>query len=61
VAFIGGEQSAEMQQVGMEMTRKVVQPDRYPERLRVISGTHLFPMEHPRLAADTAAAVLKGL
>ena len=60
VAFVGGTQSAEMKQVGMTMTRKVVQPDRHPERLRMIEGTHLFPMEKPAETAQVVGEVLRG-
>jgi len=60
VAFVGGTRSAEMKQVGMGMTRKVVQPDQHPERLRLIEGTHLFPMEKPQETADVVAEVLRG-
>lgn len=52
VGFIGGTGSAEMKQVGMTMTRRLVGP--HPERLRMVEGSHLFPMEHP---AETAAAI----
>ncbi len=53
VAFIGGTQSAEMKQVGMTMTHKVVGRD-HPDRLRLIEGSHLFPMERPH---ETALAI----
>jgi pimeloyl-ACP methyl ester carboxylesterase len=53
VAFLGGTESLEMQQVGMTMTRKLVDKN-HPDRLRLLEGTHLFPMERP---ADTAAAI----
>jgi pimeloyl-ACP methyl ester carboxylesterase len=49
VAFVGGEQSAEMKTVGMQMTRKLVQG-----RITLLQGTHLFPMERP---GETAAAI----
>lgn len=49
VAFIGGEQSDEMKQVGMLMTEKLAQG-----RISMLPGTHLFPMERP---AETAAAI----
>lgn len=52
VAFLGGTASQEMQQVGMAMTHKLVGP--HPDRIRMIEGSHLFPMEHPQ---DTAAAI----
>ena len=61
VAFVGGTESAEMKQVGMSMTRKVVRPDLHPERLRMVEGTHLFPMERPHETAEVVAEVLTGL
>ena len=60
VAFVGGTESAEMKQVGMAMTRKVVRPDLYPERLRMVPGTHLFPMEYPTDTAQVVADILRG-
>jgi len=60
-AFIGGADSAEMKQVGMAMTRKVVRPDLHPERLRMVPGTHLFPMEYPTDTAQVVADILRGL
>ena len=53
VAFIGGDHSQEMKLVGMTMTHKVVGRE-HPERLRLLAGTHLFPMERPQ---ETAAAI----
>ena len=53
VAFLGGTQSLEMQQVGMAMTHRLVSAA-HPERLALIEGTHLFPMERPH---ETAAAI----
>ncbi len=49
VAFIGGRASAEMKQVGMAMTHKLA-----GDRITLVEGTHLFPMEAP---LDTAAAI----
>lgn len=49
VAFLGGESSQEMKQVGMTMTKKVAK-----HRIQILPGTHLFPMEHP---LETAAAI----
>lgn len=49
VAFVGGLQSREMQQVGMQMTEKLTRG-----RITMLDGTHLFPMERP---AVTAAAI----
>jgi pimeloyl-ACP methyl ester carboxylesterase len=53
VHFIGGTQSAEMRQAGMEATRRVVK-----NRITMIEGTHLFPMERPD---QTAAEVLRAI
>lgn len=53
VHFIGGNQSAEMRQVGMAVTRRLCR-----DRITMIEGTHLFPMEKP---AATAAAVLRAI
>ncbi|WP_310564487.1 alpha/beta hydrolase [Hydrogenophaga sp.] len=60
VAFIGGTESAEMKQVGMAMTHKLVGRD-HPERLRLIEGSHLFPMEKPHETAVAIDAALKSL
>ncbi len=53
VHFIGGTQSAEMRQAGMEATRRIVR-----NRVTMVEGTHLFPMEKPE---ETASAVLRCL
>jgi pimeloyl-ACP methyl ester carboxylesterase len=53
VHFIGGTQSAELRQVGLAATRRLVQGP-----LTWIEGSHLFPMERP---LQTAAAVLQKL
>jgi len=53
VGFIGGTRSVEMKQVGMTMTRKVV-GRAHPERMCMVEGSHLFPMERP---LETAAAI----
>ncbi len=53
VGFIGGTRSLEMKQVGMAMTHRLV-GQRHPERLTMIEGSHLFPMEQP---LETAAAI----
>jgi len=58
LAFIGGTRSAEMRQVGMDMTRKLVNPQQHPERLRMVEGTHLFPMEQPGETAALVADIL---
>jgi pimeloyl-ACP methyl ester carboxylesterase len=54
VAFVAGTASQEMRQVGMAMTRRVVDAARHPQRLRTIEGSHLFPMEKPQ---ETAALI----
>ena len=59
VGFVGGTDSEEMRQVGMSMTRKVVGPR--PERLRMVEGSHLFPMEQPLLTAQLVAEVIEHL
>jgi pimeloyl-ACP methyl ester carboxylesterase len=51
LAFIGGRQSVQARQAGLEATRRLA-----GERFEWTQGTHLFPMEHPD---DTAAQVLK--
>ena len=53
VGFIGGTRSLEMKQVGMAMTHRLVGRE-HPERLAMIEGSHLFPMEQP---LETAAAI----
>ena len=46
LAFIGGRQSAELRQAGVEATRRLA-----GERFVWTEGTHLFPMEQPEAAA----------
>lgn len=53
VAFVGGTQSGEVRRCGLEATRAVT-----GGRIEWITGTHLFPMEQPRL---TAQAVLRAI
>ena len=53
VGFIGGTHSQEMKQVGMAMTLRLV-GKAHPDRLRILEGSHLFPMEKP---LETAAAI----
>lgn len=53
VGFIGGTESLEMKQVGMAMTHKLVSAQ-HLERMAMIEGSHLFPMEKP---TETAAAI----
>ena len=52
VGFIGGTRSQEMKQVGMTMTQRLV--GSHTERLIMVDGSHLFPMERPQ---ETAAAM----
>lgn len=59
VGFLGGSESAEMKQVGMAMTRRLVGP--HPERLRMVEGSHLFPMELPHETAAAIEACLRSL
>lgn len=62
VGFIGGTQSHELRQVGLTLTRKLVGshgPQSLTERLRMIEGSHLFPMEKPQETAATIDAVLQ--
>lgn len=60
VAFLGGTRSLEMQQVGMSMTLRLVGRD-HPERLRMVEGSHLFPMERPQETAAAIDALLREL
>jgi pimeloyl-ACP methyl ester carboxylesterase len=54
VTFIGGRNSLEMRQVGMDLTEKVTHG-----RIMMLDGSHLFPMERPEAsAAAIEAAVL---
>jgi pimeloyl-ACP methyl ester carboxylesterase len=56
VAFIGGLQSAEMRQVGLAMTQRVV-----VGRTTMLDGSHLFPMEKPLATAAAIEASLRSL
>ena len=51
VGFVRGTASREVRQVGLAATERLVE-----DRLRVVEGSHLFPMERP---VETAAAVLE--
>ena len=55
VAFIGGRDSEEMKQVGMQMTQQVTEG-----RVMMLDGSHLFPMEKPVATAAAIEAALKG-
>ncbi|MGE0097762.1 MAG: alpha/beta hydrolase [Hydrogenophaga sp.] len=60
VGFIGGTRSQEMKQVGMAMTQRLVGKD-HPERLLMVEGSHLFPMEKPQESADAIDTMLQAL
>lgn len=60
VAFIGGTESVEMKQVGMAMTLRLVGHD-HPERLSMVEGSHLFPMEKPLETASAIEMALRSL
>jgi hypothetical protein len=55
-ALIGGLQSRELKQVGLDFSRRVTQG-----RVMKIEGTHLFPMEHPLVAAAAVEMALLNL
>lgn len=64
VAFIGGRQSAEMKQVGMTMTQRVIGAGTGREtlgRIMMLDGSHLFPMEKPLATAAAIEASLRNL
>lgn len=56
VAYIGGQDSAEMKAVGMDLTERVTQG-----RVHLMPGTHLFPMEYPLETAAKIDEVVRGL
>ena len=56
VSFIGGSDSAEMQQVGMTMTEKICKG-----RSMMLNGSHLFPMEKPLATAAAIEAALRNM
>jgi len=56
VSFVGGLQSEEMRQVGLAMTRQIVQG-----RLMMMDGSHLFPMEKPVATAAAIEASLRSM
>lgn len=60
VGFVGGTSSREMKQVGLETTRRLLGPH-HEQRMRLIEGGHLFPMEKPRETAAAIVALLKTL
>jgi pimeloyl-ACP methyl ester carboxylesterase len=56
IGLVAGTDSAELRQAGMQATRKLV-----GERLSMIEGTHLFPMEQPQLTAQLTRAMIHRL
>ena len=56
VAFIGGTQSREMRQVGMDLTTQVTRG-----RVMMLDGSHLFPMEKPVATAAAVEAALRNM
>ena len=56
IGFIGGRQSAEARQAGVELTRRIA-----GERFEWIEGTHLFPMEHPDETSARTLAMIERL
>jgi pimeloyl-ACP methyl ester carboxylesterase len=56
VAFIGGTHSAEIRQVGLDLTQRVTRG-----RLMMLDGSHLFPMEKPLVTAAAIEAALLNL
>lgn len=55
-ALIGGLQSRELKQVGLDFSRRVTHG-----RVMKMDGTHLFPMEHPFVAAAAVETALLNL
>lgn len=55
-AFIGARGSSELRQVGLELAKRVTQG-----RVSMVDGSHLFPMENPRMAAAAIEAQLLNL
>jgi pimeloyl-ACP methyl ester carboxylesterase len=55
-ALVGGLQSRELRQVGLDFSRRITQG-----RIAMVDGTHLFPMEHPGVAAAAIEASLLNL
>lgn len=55
-AFIGGIESKEMKQVGMDLTLRITHG-----RTMMVDGGHLFPMEQPHMTAAAIEASLMNL
>ena len=56
LGFIGGRESAELRQAGVELTRRLA-----GDRFEWIDGSHLFPMERPDEAAARALNMVERL
>lgn len=55
-AFVGGLQSQELKQVGLALTRRICQ-----QRVAMVDGSHLFPMEQPQATAALVEAALRNM
>lgn len=53
LVFIGGTESTELKQVGLQATRRIAEG-----RIAWIAGSHLFPFERPQETADAVIAWL---
>jgi pimeloyl-ACP methyl ester carboxylesterase len=56
VTFMGGTHSAEIRQVGLQLTEKITKG-----RIMMLDGGHLFPMEKPLVTAAAIEAALLNL
>ena len=53
IGFIAGQQSIEMRQTGAHNAKALA-----PQHFQWVQGTHLFPMEHPEMAAQAVLTLL---
>ena len=56
LAFVGGQYSRELRQVGGALTEQIAQG-----RMSMMAGSHLFPMEHPLETAAEIERVIGGM
>jgi len=56
IGFVAGTRSQELRQAGMDSTRRLV-----GDNLVMIEGTHLYPMESPRLTAQLTREMIHRL
>ncbi len=56
VAFVGGRQSSELRRTGLTLTRRIV-----GNRLLMIDGSHLFPMERPQATAEVVLEAIRSM